>query len=103
MIDLAEGRRLLDASYESSDEWVRWRNWCIYDDNAEVMLTLLEQAREVLSEVEWEGADSTCPSCGSARWQGHMEVCRLVAALLPLGEATDAGDPLSLLELENLP
>ena len=40
MIDLPEGRRLLNTSI------IEWDNWVLM--NAEAMLTLLEQAREVL-------------------------------------------------------
>lgn len=43
-VDLIEGRRLLDA-YERGED-VPWYLWC--DQNAEAMLTLLEQARRVL-------------------------------------------------------
>ena len=46
-VDLAEGRRLLDAHLTAErtlDQADAWWDWC--DDNAEAMLTLLEQAKE---------------------------------------------------------
>ena len=106
MIDLAEGRRLLDAAYATdnnaaADAWVLWQ-----DMNAEAMLTLLEQAREVVGEVEWsqhrdeQGEWTECPSCGGST--GHFPNCKLDALLRAL-TSDDAGDPLSLLEPENLP
>mgnify|MGYP001603042006 CR=1 FL=1 len=52
-VDLAEGRRLLDAHLTAErtlDQADAWWDWC--DDNAEAMLTLLEQARGVLTEAE---------------------------------------------------
>ena len=111
-IDLAEGRRLLDALHNDGPADTFWQRnhdalgWL--QDNAEAMLTLLERARVVMRAAEWvghsddQGEWAECPACGGSLEFGHFPRCRL-AGLLHALTATDAGDPLSLLELENLP
>ena len=75
MIDLAEGRRLLDTSI------IEWDNWVLL--NAEAMFTLLEQAREVLLQVQWitpaGGEYGLCESCFARDYKGHKQDCEMLA------------------------
>lgn len=72
-----------------------------YDVTGDVLFRLQEMARAapVLREVEWKGADKTCPSCGGFKpgepkptgyESGHYEGCLLAAALYP-DDADESG------------
>ena len=99
-VDLAEGRRLLDAHLTADrtlDQADAWWDWC--DNNAEAMLTLLERTRTALHDLKQdhhEIRDCTCGTCEVA-----YQVWNVLTATDT--EVKDEGDPLSLLEPENLP
>ena len=102
-VDLAEGRRLLDAYREHQYKWPQKAhiapcactdvgNW-IYA-NGETMLTLLERTRTALHDLKQDHHEIRDCTCGT---------CEVAYQVWNVLTATDAGDPLSLLEPENLP